>query len=223
MKTKFGFCEECNCGRSEPVALIAGLCKNKYWRNRRKINEEKRKKRGLDITGKKNPVNDSELTLFYKKMMSELAPVCENCGMENKAIVKSQNRWQSCIAHVLPKSIFKSLETDKRNVIVLFSGFSAAGCHCHDKYDSSWDSATKMAIWPKAIKIIRELYPELPDKEKAKVPDILMCHILGTDPVILPIDNEPGFMVIDNGIEICRGINERVAWSLALSTMQNRL
>lgn len=72
-------------------------------------------------------------------------------------------------AHILPKSIFKSVALHPLNCMCL-----GTDCSHHGRYDTSWDDASKMKIWPHAREIIvTVLIPLLPKHEYAKLPDIL--------------------------------------------------
>lgn len=66
---------------------------------------------------------------------------CENCKNKLYSVSKMN------LGHILPKSIFKSVATNKDNLMLL--------CWiCHSNYDSSW----KKAITMPCFKIAKERY-----------------------------------------------------------------
>lgn len=64
--------------------------------------------------------------------------VCEECG---KSIYKIKS---SNIAHILPKSNFKSVEFEYYNYLLLC-------IECHARYDSSFRTASEMKCFKKAV------------------------------------------------------------------------
>lgn len=68
-------------------------------------------------------------------------PYCENCG----TFIPSKY-YRAAQAHIYPKSIFKSVATHKDNRL-----FLGSGCGCHQEYDFSIESASKMRIWGNAV------------------------------------------------------------------------
>mgnify|MGYP006921288744 CR=1 FL=1 len=101
-------------------------------------------------------------------------PNCQNC---NRLIYPKYYRTST--AHILPKRKeygFPSIATHPMNK--LFLGAKFGGCGCHDQYDASWESASKMLIWPVAVQIIVvELYPNIDPVEHKNIPDIIWPHI----------------------------------------------
>jgi hypothetical protein len=118
----------------------------------------------------------SELTLdgwFLGRMEKEM-PICQNCHA-SKSVLKLpgwEKVWKSCQAHLLPKRHFKSIITHPLNGMVLGSGFSQM-CLCHDIYDSSWEKAAKMNIWPEVVRRFLIMYPLIPESEYRFIPDQL--------------------------------------------------
>ena len=81
---------------------------------------------------------------FYSILLSLEGKVClcKNC---NRKIAKID---LVNLAHILPKSIFKSISKDVNNIVLL--------CHdCHGQYDSSWKNATKMKCWESLVDIYK--------------------------------------------------------------------
>lgn len=115
---------------------------------------------------------------WFEDRMRDNAPICMNCGMEALWLLQPEYKkiWRACQAHILPKreSQFPSISTHPLNHLVLFPVWGGHLCGDHDTYDSSWDNASKMKIWEIVkSRFINDLYPNLKEEEKRKLPDIL--------------------------------------------------
>lgn len=98
------------------------------------------------------------LPAFFQFHVSQVTH-CENCGME----ISSPGAKN--VAHILPKSSFKSVMTEPQNVMYLCSDLDLQeGKGCHDLYDSSWEVAKTMKIWSTAV----ERFNNFKDKVKEK-------------------------------------------------------
>ena len=112
---------------------------------------------------------------FHAAVELDKNPRCEECG---KPISKPKY-YRSSTAHVLPKRKeygFPSVAADPLNRLFLGAGMNKT-CNCHDIYDSSWEAASKMKIWRKAVAIVIELYPKIHPSEHKNIPDILWKEI----------------------------------------------
>jgi hypothetical protein len=74
-------------------------------------------------------------------------------------------------AHLLPKKIFKSIETHPLNYLIL-----GAGCSCHEK-SHRVDKFIKLKIWPEAKRRINELIPLLPVDELRRISNQLLIAL----------------------------------------------
>jgi hypothetical protein len=111
---------------------------------------------------------DYKLDLWFEsKMKSEKR--CENCGKSLKHY--SDTDFRASQHHVLEKSLYPSLRTHPLNHLVL-----GKWC-CHSQWHQSWEKASQMKIFPKAIEIIEQLYPLLTKEEKRKLPEIIIQEI----------------------------------------------
>jgi len=103
-----------------------------------KISEKKKKQVLLDSEGLKEK---SELDKWFNDRKREMIGVCCNCG--NPSMKFDANKFHWSIAHILKKSIFKSVSTHKMNWLEL--------CWlCHQTFDSSYENAQKMYCWEEA-------------------------------------------------------------------------
>lgn len=114
-------------------------------------------------------------------------PMCCNCGATADWLLlpKYFILWRACQAHILPKrrSQFPSLATNTNNHIVLFPSWGGWLCGCHDQYDSSWTQASSMIIWPGVVDVVKTLlYPVMPEREKSRLPELLLNQITHDTP-----------------------------------------
>ena len=99
---------------------------------------------------------------FFKKHI-EIArgKCCEECGNKLKGNVSE-------IAHVLPKSYFKSVMCNDLNVLYLCGMYSEK--QCHSNYDTwSAEKVKEMNIFTKVELIFKELEKEIIEKINYKV------------------------------------------------------
>lgn len=137
-------------------------------------------RRGLKTKVQQPVIDAKELDKWFGHFMAASKPVCEECGLVAKWLLKPEYEklWKACQAHILPKKEnygFPSLATNYDNHIVLFPSWGGFLCGCHGLYDSSWYNACKMKIWSKVGRIfVSKLYPVMPDNEKKLLPEQLI-------------------------------------------------
>jgi hypothetical protein len=86
---------------------------------------------------------------------------CEECGDRLKGDVSE-------IAHILPKSTFKSISTNDKNVFYLCGMFSDS--QCHSNYDNfSLEKVREMNIFPHVVEVFKELESEITEKINYKI------------------------------------------------------
>lgn len=118
-------------------------------------------------TGDIKPGDD--LQRWYAAAAIELArhPFCIEC----KAIIH-RPYFRASTAHILPKRKqygCPSVATHPANKL-----FLGAECGCHYRYDSSWQAASQMIIWPMAIIAFEEMYPFIYFEERKNIPEALL-------------------------------------------------
>jgi len=149
--------------------------------NNRPLREKKKyviskvsEKRKQKLAEQKEEGSDNKLDLWFEERRKEMTGVCAECG--GKTGKHDDKFYRHSICHILPKrdNMFPSISTHDLNWIELcFWGNS-----CHSKYDSSFEKAAQMRIWPYVCKRLNILYPLLTREEKAKLPDIIVQEIL---------------------------------------------
>ena len=126
---------------------------------------------------------ETELQEWFTRIMKAEKPVCWETGQsidtrksandpDGKPVKNFVNEFHGSIAHILPKKIFKSIKTHPKNYLILkmWGGI-------HARYDLSWDSASKMKVWPVAVKRFIEMYDDIADSEKKYLPDVLLKEL----------------------------------------------
>jgi hypothetical protein len=78
---------------------------------------------------------------WYNEQRKDMKGVCCNCGGKTEKQNDKYFRW--CIAHILPKAIFKSVATNEFNWMELCIS-------CHTVYDRHWLSAAGMKCFQTA-------------------------------------------------------------------------
>lgn len=131
------------------------------------------KKRAAEIQAAKEVGGDgkSDLVKWYEKIMQNEPGKC----WETNERINKQDKlgWHGSIAHILCKKNFPSVATHPQNYMIL-SMWNGS----HANYDSSWERAASMKVWPYALKIIiTVLLPLLPSEEKRHLPDVVLQEI----------------------------------------------
>ena len=98
-------------------------------------------------------MDKKEINEFFESVLNVNKVVCEECG----CTIYSPTR-ANC-AHILPKSIFKSVATNKDNFLWLC-------LQCHSNFDSSYSKAMKMKCWDKALEQYKKFKNEVIEYHK---------------------------------------------------------
>lgn len=166
IKRKTGICPDCTDGKIK--TLIGGRCQPHYDKHRNAINAIKNKERQKSGRAKiiqlpsitKNPdlvdiLEESiDLAKWFNDKMYIVAqnPYCQNC---NDLI--PPRYYKHAVAHIFPKSIFKSISTHPLNFVI-----AGAGCGCHN-LTHRLDTFAGMQIWDLAVErflIFKDLITE---------------------------------------------------------------
>lgn len=150
------------------IKAAAGLPKPKAIY---KISKKSKKKLAQEAAEKElRSEKGTELQQWYAKIMQGESPICWETG--ERIDTNDLMGWHGSIAHILDKGNFPSVQTHPQNYMILKMWGGT-----HGQYDSSWENASKMRVWPYAVKIMNILYPLLTREEKAKLPDIILQEI----------------------------------------------
>lgn len=183
-------CQHSDC--MNPV-FGGGYCKNHQYKRtdkkpvksayekaveKKKAQGQNSKVRGLINTDQNKLVQNQTAEDFdlMQKWFDEFAkiieadPYCDEC----RTFIPKQF-YRAASAHCLPKRKeygFPSVKLHPENRIKL-----GAGCGCHAKYDSTWEQAAQMKIWPKAVAIFLILYPHIAPAERKNIPEVLLQEL----------------------------------------------
>lgn len=103
----------------------------------------------------------SEFFEKHVQIIKENRLCCEECGTRLKGDVSE-------IAHILPKSTFKSIATNDDNVLYLCGMWSDS--QCHSKYDNLPTAKVReMKIFPKVVEKFKILEEEITEKITYKI------------------------------------------------------
>lgn len=138
-----------------------GFCKSKFdGKSLKPFNEKRREKRKKER---------EDLPDFFQDSIEELKdkPVCANCGCSiNVNYLPHTN-----IAHILPKSRYKSVMSNKYNFILLCSfKDNEDGSSCHYHFDNNINDIPLMPCFKEAKRKFNLFKDEV--KEKGKILDI---------------------------------------------------
>lgn len=158
MKAKKGKCVDCPSGTPEKY-LIAKRCEFHYKLHRNKVN-----------AGKKHNVEKreykKELNVYFANQILITPKRCEECGADLSYWKNSMPR--AIIAHILPKSKFKSVATHPKNKMFFCPS------PCHADFDNKGEDFAKTM---KSLPLMRERFEEfknlLTSQELARVPKYL--------------------------------------------------
>lgn len=108
---------------------------------------------------------ETDLQKWFGSILKTETFVCWESG---KPIKNDPVYRFGSIAHILPKKLFKSVQTHPLNYMIL-DKFEA-----HGQFDRSWEKASKMNVWPIAVDRFKQIYPAIDPKERKNIPEILL-------------------------------------------------
>lgn len=186
---------KCGCGKYPTMGYQGYNADCRQDLKKDKLDKHKKKQalagdlssiRKLAAPAIEDKIEDAQMSLYWMLAKRELAknPKCMNCGAfipeKIKQIGKkfSLDGYRCATAHVLPKRKEYGFPSVAANPINrLFLGSAIGGCGCHDDYDSSWEKASTMKIWPLAVEIFKQLYPLIHPSERKSIPEVFLQEI----------------------------------------------
>lgn len=124
-----------------------------------------KKKMAMEAEKELRSGGETELQNWYAAIMKKEEGKCWETG--EKIDKNDTFGWHGSVSHILPKEHFPSVMTHPLNYMILKMWGGT-----HGQYDSSFENASKMKVWPYAVKIINQLYPMLTTEEKARLRNI---------------------------------------------------
>lgn len=103
---------------------------------------------------------------FYRDMVESILNGNEKCVECNERLIGDVSE----VAHILPKTTFKSIALNPKNILFLCSWKSKN--NCHSKFDSDGESMRSMNIYTEVLRqTVKELLDEVSEKVSYKVLD----------------------------------------------------
>lgn len=113
----------------------------------------------------------NELDRWFQARRKEMTGKCAHCLEKT---TKHQDQWFKCsIAHILPKSLFKSVKTHPLNWVELCFWKN----NCHANYDNHILDITELNCYDLVIERFIAMYPDIDPKERKYIPDTLLQYI----------------------------------------------
>lgn len=119
--------------------------------------------------------DDNEQEFWFRARRLEMIGICA-CGCKQKTCKDDDKKYKFSIAHVLRKSIFKSVAKHPDNWIEL----AAFGDSCHTTFDNmGYDHCknTKPKLWELVVVKFKIIYPSISEEERKHIPKILLDEL----------------------------------------------
>lgn len=155
----------------QAIKAAAGLPKEKKRYTIPKKSAKKIAQEKVEITERKIS-GGGELQRWFEQRRKEMTGRCANCGAPSCR--DNDEYYKFSICHILPKAYVKSIATNENNWIELcFWGTNS----CHTQMDNQLLDMTEMNCWNEIIDKFQKMYPFINQKERRRIPDILLNYI----------------------------------------------
>ena len=126
---------------------------------------------------KANSCGDSEMDIFFASLRKSMTGKCLFCGCDT--MKKDDDKFHFSLAHLLPKSIFKSIATHPDNIIELCFYNNS----CHTNFDNgmiTWEFIKDSKEWDIIKEKLLNILPMVAEAErKNKLYDKLLKLVYG--------------------------------------------
>lgn len=122
-----------------------------------------------------NYKENTELELWFRIIRNKMTGKCE-CGCNQPSSKFSDKFFKFSCAHLLAKSVFKSVATHPMNYLEL----SAFGDSCHTVFDNmgyEHCKKTKPVLWAIVVERFNIIYPSIVESERKHIPEILLKEL----------------------------------------------
>lgn len=113
----------------------------------------------------------TEKEQWFLDRRKEMTGNCWHCG--GKSCKNADMYFRNSIAHILPKSIFKSVAYHPLNWIELCFWDPS----CHTNFDNHTLDVIDLNCFDTVIERFVKIYPEIDAKERKHIPDILLQYV----------------------------------------------
>lgn len=118
-----------------------------------------------------NNGKNGELWRWFEKQRERMTGKCAHCG--GKTQKYDNDTFHYSVAHLLPKSLFKSIATHDENWLEL----CYYGNSCHTNFDNHIIDISELNCFNEVIEKITKLYPHIAKEERRRIPAILLEYI----------------------------------------------
>jgi hypothetical protein len=121
-------------------------------------------KRAAKIKEQSKSGSDSEMDLFFKSMRKSMKGKCLFCGADT--MKKDDDKFHFSLAHLLQKSVFKSVATHPDNIIELCFYNNS----CHTNFDNgmiTWEFIKDSKEWEIIKEKLLEVLPLVAENERS--------------------------------------------------------
>ena len=133
-------------------------------------NAAKRSEISRNIHKEQNAAGNAELKRWFDDRHKEMTGKCKHCHGKTQ---KGQSNYINSIAHILPKSCFKSVATHPDNWIELcFYGNS-----CHTNLDNYSLDIMDLNCFDEVVQKFVSMYPSIALNERKRIPQVLLNYI----------------------------------------------
>lgn len=158
--------------RSEAIRQLQLARQPKPKRVKKPIAKKSAKKLKQESEEKKlRNGEQSDLDRWFNERRKEMTGYCAHCG--DKSCKNSDQYFKHSIAHLLPKSIFKSVATHKDNWIELCFWNKS----CHTNYDNKTLDLIDLNCFDEVIRKFVSMYPDIAPEERKYIPDVLLQYL----------------------------------------------
>lgn len=174
MSTVFGKCPHCPPAARSVRLWGDGVCLHHY-RHPEAVKDKREKvvkptlQQVQAIAAAPLQPTKKQLDTWFGQRMRERPRVCTEPGcVVVLPGLGCGTTWliKATVAHVVPKRNFWSVALHPLNRVFLCKGH-------HDRYDSSWDAAQQMGVWPQAVENFQQFMHLIHDKELRHLPPAL--------------------------------------------------
>lgn len=115
--------------------------------------------------------NYGALDRWFKERRKEMTGKCHHC---NGVSCKHDDKYYKfSICHILPKAYFPSIATHPSNFVELCFWNK----NCHGNMDNNMLDLIEMNCWDEIVTKFCIMYPSIAEKEKRRIPQVLLQYI----------------------------------------------
>lgn len=115
--------------------------------------------------------NYGALNRWFKERRKEMTGKCHHCN--GNSCKHDDKYYKFSICHILPKAYFPSVATHEYNWVELCFWNK----NCHGNMDNKMLDLIEMNCWDEIVTKFCIMYPSIAEKEKKRIPQVLLQYI----------------------------------------------